>query len=416
MGTVINMYLMDGGLDGAKRLRIPNFSGYVTHYPKKEGGLPTGASPKTCIFILRKGWDVYVGWGIDWLGQGTVGSKIEEQELKQKWDSVTFIETDDREFMQPQTVIVLVNQLKRSFLLTNMCDVVNTQIVDVDVTQEMSSQVEDFLNRLQPLLGLVGYTFNSVDESAEEVLPIKGGTEPVNPHEQAEEEIEEERDLQPIEYNPNTTDGKCYYIVKDMFTLKKGLVDAQGRIGMGGRFVILKGSKVARKTGKDIDHRTDTMVRANECKTPLEAKEYVLGTKNVENVEWVSSYGESLADMELFTLPEDSIKIMIQLEDLGVKAEGYLLPDSSFLLLAGSKRSTTLPATFTKYNEFVERKDFKNNIGKVDPNTNTTRCHIYFRNVAAATIFLTLRASRHQDKWRTEDGVDLETILAMRSN
>lgn len=287
-GKNINLFLMDGTVDGRIKCTLANWTGIVYKIPRimlekcrerndlKQSGIYFlfGASEHTEEQV------VYVGQaGIRKNGEGIL-YRLREHKMnsdKDYWTEAVVFTTSNNSF-GPTEISYLENRFCSLATSANRYIVKNAnEPTHGNVTEEKESELEEFIDYAKIIMGVLGH---KVFE------PLVPSTEQTEPGKTLEKSM-------PLFYiNRSGTDAVCN-ITTEGFVLRVG-----SKIRMEVVPTCPDSVKAARSKYADSIDEKGIILKEIPFKTPSGASSFVLGAPTNGNVEWKTSDGTTLKDFD----------------------------------------------------------------------------------------------------------------------
>lgn len=412
---VVNLHILGGVKQGIISARVPNWSGKVYTVPIGKIGL-LDDEVDSGVYIIIEGNKIRLGWTINWLNNETLPERVKREEGSTNGGKVILLTTTDEYFLEPKTVVALVNKLAQGMTASKYD--VETTAQKVGVETDVVSQVDSFIRKVKVVLSAQGYDLfdktevDTQSEMSKVVEDVRANlvdkTEDVSKHSEVIVEAQKKEGttdvyevLQELEKDYSTN----IYIYGDILRLENHLFVAKGRLYKD-KFKLLEGSKIKTKVGRGPGFHpiSGKLLKDETFNTMDEALKFLQGGGETITCEWCSMNGEPITNMVKVELPEGTRDAWYRNDGEGVDAEGYLLPNNYFILKEGSIVSswdnTNLGTT-----DKVKNFDYvQGNRHKVDKDTNITTGHIVFKTISGAANFVSLRIKNGWDTWVDEAG------------
>ena len=419
---VVNLHILGGVKQGIISARVPNWSGKVYTVPIGKIGL-LDDEVNSGVYIIIDGNKIRIGWAINWLNNETLSERVKKEEDTTTGGKVILLTTTDEYFLEPKTVVALVNKLAQGMSASKYEVETNAQKVVVET--DVDSQVDSFIRKVKVVLRAQGYgLFDETEVDTQPEMPnvdedsrtqLVGKTEEASKNEEVNVEAQKKEgttDVYELLQELEKDYSAKIYIYGDLLRLENRLVAAKGRL-FKDKFILLGGSIIKNKVGRGpgFDHISGKLLKDETFNTMDEALKFLQGEGGTITGEWCSVNGEPITNMVKVELPEGTRVAWYRNDGEGVDAEGYLLPNNYFILKEGSIISswdnTNLGTT-----DKVKNFDFvQGNRHKVDKDTNITTGHIVFKTISGAAAFVSLRIKNGWVTWVDEDGNNFDKGL-----
>lgn len=418
---VVNLHILGGVNQGIISARVPNWAGKVYTVPIGKIGL-LGDEIKSGVYIVIDGYNIRIGWAINWLNNETLPERVKKEEGSTTRGKVILLTTTDEYFLEPKTVVALVNKLAQG--MTNSKYAVETTSQKVEVELDVVSQVDSFIRKVLVILKAQGYDLfdevgvqTELPKVVEDARPqLVDKTEDASKHKEVIVETQKKEvgggkskvtqkskgiNLEELANNY----GSKVYLYGDLLTLDNHLVTAKGRLYKD-KFTLLKDTQIKGKVSKveGVDPLTGKLFSDMEFTSIESATHYLTGDKNSSKYVWRTRNGTSFDELTVVDIPEDARRAEYKNDEEGIDAEGYILPGGYFILKDGSTVATRVKNYMELPDAVRTIKMVIENGKKVDSNTSTTLENIIFDSVAIAAKFVTLKNKNGWDTWVDEDG------------
>lgn len=280
-GKNINLFLMDGEVNGRIKCTIPNWTGLAFKIPRTSLDL-CKYRPKlkqTGIYMLFGGNDstgkqaAYVGQaGVRKNGEGILNRLQEHNRNPKKdyWNEAIVITTSN-DSMGPTEISYLEHRFCQIAIEANRYEVKNgNDPTPGNPSEEKMSELEDFIDYARVVVGMLGHKV-FVPLISEEITPIE------------------------VQEFICTRNGVMAFAVRtsDGFVLKKGSMITDKLTNSCPEYVIKK-----RQQCKDIIDSKNTLTENILFNTPSGASSFVCGASTNGNVEWKTKDGKLLKEVE----------------------------------------------------------------------------------------------------------------------
>lgn len=420
---VVNLHILGGIKKGIVHARVPNWSGRV--YTLTNVNIDLLDDEVTSgVYIIIDGNKVRIGWTINWLNNETLTERVKKDEDSSIGGKVILLTTTDESFMEPKTIVALVNKLAQG--MTNSKYAVETTAQKVEVELDVESQVDSFIRKVKVILNAQGYDlFDETEVDTQPEMPkvvedarpqLVDKTEDVSKHEEVIVEAQKKevgggiskvtQKSKGINFKELANNyGSKVYLYGDLLTLDNHLVAAKGRLYKG-KFKVLKGTQIKGKVSKveGVNPLTGELLRDIEFTSIESATHYLMGDKNSSKYVWRTLNGTSLDTLTVVCIPEGARSAKYKNDEEGIDAEGYILPGGYFILKEGSMVATRVSDYLVLPDEVRTTKGVIGNGKKVDSDTSMTLDNIIFDSVATAAKFVTLKHKNGWDTWVDEEG------------
>ena len=410
---VVYLHILGGVKQGIISARVPNWSGKVYTVPIGKIDL-LGDEVKSGVYIVIDGSNVRIGWAINWLNNETLTEKVKKEDDSTTGGKVILLTTTDEYFLEPKTVVALVNKLEQG--MSSSKYVVETTAQNVDVETDVVSQVDSFIRKVMVVLNAQGYDLfdevgvqTELPKVVEDARPqLVDKTEDASIHKEDKEESKKKEGTtdvyERVQELENDYSAKIY-IYGDILKLDNHLVEATGRLSKD-EFLLLEGSKIKNKVGRGSGFHpiSGKLLKNVSFNTMDAATKFLQGEGETITSEWCSRNGEPITDMVKVELPEGTRATWYRNDGDGIDADGYILPGGYFILKEGAKVVTRV-ANYSVLPDAVRTtKGVIENGCKVHPGTSKTLDNIIFDSVAIAAKFVTLKNKNGWDTWVDEEG------------
>lgn len=296
---VVNLHILGGVNQGIISARVPNWSGKV--YTVSIGKIDLlGDEVKSGVYIVIDGDTVRIGWAINWLNNETLVERVKKEEGSTTGGKVILLTTTDEYFLEPKTVVALVNKLEQGMSASKYDVETNAQKVEVEA--DVVSQVDSFIRKVKVILNAQGYDlFDETEVDTQPEMPkvdedarpqLVGKTEDASKNEEVIVEAQKKevgggkskvtQNSKGINFKELANNyASKVYLYGDLLTLDNHLVSAKGRLYKG-RFKVLKGTKIKGKVSKleGVNPLTGELLSDIEFKSIESAMYYLMGDKN----------------------------------------------------------------------------------------------------------------------------------------
>lgn len=280
-GKNINLFLMDGEVNGRIKCTIPNWTGLAFKIPRTSLDLCKYRPElkQTGIYMLFGGNDstgkqaVYVGQaGVRKNGEGILNRLQEHNRNPKKdyWNEAIVITTSN-DSMGPTEISYLEHRFCQIAIEANRYEVKNgNDPTPGNPSEEKMSELEDFIDYARVVVGMLGHKV-FVPLISEEITPIE------------------------VQEFICTRNGVMAFAVRtsDGFVLKKDSMITDKLTNSCPEYVIKK-----RQQCKGIIDSKNTLTENILFNTPSGASSFVCGASTNGNVEWKTKDGKLLKEVE----------------------------------------------------------------------------------------------------------------------
>lgn len=420
---VVNLHILGGVKQGIISARVPNWSGKVYTVPIDKIDL-LDEEVTSGVYIIIDGNKIRIGWAINWLNNETLPEKVKKEEDTTTGGKVILLTTTDEYFLEPKTVVALVNKLAQG--MSSSKYEIETTAQKVEVETDVVSQVDSFIRKVKVVLNAQGYDiFDETEVDTQPEIPkvvedarpqLVDKTEDESKHKEVIVEVQKKevgggkskvtQKSKGINFKELANNyGAIVYLYGDILRLENHLVEATGRLYKD-KFVLLGGSKIKNKVGRGpgFDPISGKLIRDETFNTMDEAIKFLQGEGGTITGEWCSVDGEPITDMVKVELPEGTRAAWYSNDEEGIDAEGYILPGGYFILKEGSMVASRVSNYMLLPDAVRTTNGVIRNGFKVDSKTSTTLENIIFDSVATAAKFVTLKHKNGWDTWVDEEG------------
>ena len=410
---VVNLHILGGVNQGIISARVPNWAGKVYTVPIGKIDL-LGDEVNSGVYIVIDGANIRIGWAIKWLNNETLSERVKKEEDSTTGGKVILLTTTDDYFLEPKTVVALVNKLEQGLSASKY--EVETTAKKVEVEEDVVSQVDSFIRKVKVVLTAQGYDLfdevgvqTELPKVVEDARPqLEDKTVDASKNEEVIVEAQKKEGttdvyelLQELERDYRAK----IYIYGELLKLDNHLVAAEGRLYKD-KFTLLGDSKVKNKVGRGPGFHpiSGKLLKDETFNTMDEAIKFLQGDGETITGEWCNVNGEPITDMVKVELPEGTRAAWYRNDGEGVDADGYLLPNNYFILKEGSILSSWDDTNLGTTDRVKNYEYVHVNRHKVDKETNILTEHIVFKTVSGAAAFVSLRLKNGWDTWVDEEG------------
>lgn len=410
---VVNLHILGGVNQGIISARVPNWAGKVYTVPIGKIDL-LGDEVNSGVYIVIDGDNIRIGWAIKWLNNETLSERVKKEEDSTTGGKVILLTTTDEYFLEPKTVVALVNKLEQGLSASKY--EVETTAKKVEVEADVVSQVDSFIRKVKVVLTAQGYDLfdevgvqTELPKVVEDARPqLEDKTEGASKNEDVIVEAQKKEGttdvyelLQELERDYRAK----IYIYGELLKLDNHLVAAEGRLYKD-KFVLLGGSKIKNKVGRGPGFHpvSGKLIKDETFNTMDEAIKFLQGDGETITGEWCNVNGGPITDMVKVELPEGTRTAWYRNDGEGVDADGYLLPNNYFILKEGSVLSSWDDTNLVTTDRVKNYEYVQGNRHKVDTDTSILTEHIVFKTISGAAAFVSLRLKNGWDTWVDEDG------------
>ena len=420
---VVNLHILGGVKQGIISARVPNWSGKVYTVPMGKIDL-LDDEVKSGVYIFIDGSNIRIGWAINWLNNETLTERVKKEEDSTTGGKVILLTTTDEYFLEPKTVVALVNKLEQGMSASKY--EVETTAQKVEVETDVVSQVDSFIRKVKVILNAQGYDlFDETEVDTQPEIPkvvedarpqLVDKTEDASKHEEVIVESKKKEVVgdkskvtqksKGINYKElaNNYEAKVY-LYGDLLTLDNHWVEAKGRLYKD-KFTLLKDTHIKGKVSKvdGVNPVTGKLFSDIEFTSVESAMHYLMGDKNSSKYVWRTLNGTSFDTINVVDIPEGPRSAKYKNDEEGIDAEGYILPGGYFILKEGAMVATRVANYSVLPDAVITTKGVIENGYKVDSDTSMTLDNIIFDSVAVAAKFVTLKNKNGWDTWVDEEG------------
>ena len=417
---VVNLHILGGVNQGIISARVPNWAGKVYTVPIGKIDL-LGDEIKTGVYIIINGASIRIGWAINWLTNETLTERVKKEEDSTTGGKVILLTTTDENFLEPKTLVALVNKLAQGIKPSKY--EVETTAQKVEVEADVESQVDSFIHKVKVVLRAQGYNlFDETEVDTQQEMPnvvedarpqLVDKTEDASKHKEVIVETKKKEVVgdkskvtqksKGINFKElaNNYEAKVY-LYGDLLKLDNHLVAAKGRLYKD-KFILLQGTHIKGKV-EGVNPLTGKLLNDLEFTSVESARNYLMGDKNSSEYVWRTLNGASFDTITVVDIPEGARSAKYKNDEEGIDAEGYILPGGYFILKEGAMVATRV-ANYSVLPDAVRTtKGVIENGYKVDSDTSMTLDNIIFDSVAVAAKFVTLKHKNVWDTWVDEEG------------